>query len=66
MSALERALERSAHKELLPMQPGDVPDTHADVKEFFTQFNYLPDTPMQSGIEKFVAWYLDYYNVRNS
>ncbi len=63
IGALERALGREAEKNFLPLQPGDVPDTYADVSALIRDVNYCPDTPIQTGIERFVAWYRDYYQV---
>ena len=45
------------------MQPGDVPDTHANVDELMQQFDYKPATTIQDGIRNFVDWYRDYYGV---
>jgi UDP-glucuronate 4-epimerase len=61
IAALEKALGKTAQKELLPMQPGDVPDTFADVSDLAEQFQYQPATAVADGIAKFVAWYRDYY-----
>jgi len=63
IGALEQALGREAKKNFLPLQPGDVPDTYADVGALIRDVNYCPDTPIQAGIERFVAWYRDYYQV---
>jgi len=61
---LEQALGKKAVKNLLPMQPGDVADTYADVSELMTCVNYKPDTPLAEGIQNFVDWYKDYYERR--
>ncbi len=61
ITALEKGLKITAKKELLPLQPGDVPDTYADVDDLVKEFNYKPSTPMETGVEKFAQWYLDYY-----
>ena len=61
ISCLEKTLGKKAKKELLPLQPGDVPDTFADVSGLVEQFGYSPATPVEEGIRKFVAWYLEYY-----
>ena len=50
-----------AHKKLVPMQPGDVPDTYADTSELEAAVGYRPKTSVREGIAKFVARYLDYY-----
>ncbi len=63
IGALEQALGRTAHKVMLPMQAGDVPDTYADVADLVAQFDYQPQTAVTQGIARFVAWYRDYYRV---
>ena len=60
---IEQCLGRKAQKILKPLQPGDVPDTCADVEELMHDTGYSPDTPVEVGIERFVAWYRDYYRV---
>ena len=59
---LEAKLGRSAQKILLPMQPGDVPDTWADVAELSHDTGYAPSTPVEVGIERFVDWYRAYFH----
>lgn len=61
IAALERALGKQADKELLPMQPGDVPDTYADVDDLVRDFDYKPGTTVNEGVAKFAEWYLQYY-----
>ena len=61
ISAIEQAIGKKATIELLPLQPGDVPDTFADVDDLVKQFNYRPTTSVQDGIQKFVEWYREYY-----
>jgi UDP-glucuronate 4-epimerase len=61
IAALEKALGRKADMEMLPLQPGDVPDTYANVDDFVEQFYYKPATPVEQGIANFVAWYRDYF-----
>ncbi len=63
IAAIEKALGRKAEMELLPLQPGDVPDTFADVQDLVEQFDYMPATPVELGIARFTAWYRDYYKV---
>jgi len=60
---LEETLGVEAKKSLLPLQPGDVPDTYADVDDLIRDTGYAPSTPIEEGIRKFVAWYKDYYQV---
>ncbi len=63
IEVLEGCLGRVAEKKLLPMQPGDVPDTYADVKDLVDDVAYRPATPVEVGVERFVNWYKDYYQV---
>ena len=58
---LEKFLGVTAKKELLPLQPGDVPDTYADVETLISDVGYRPCTPIETGIERFVDWYRSYY-----
>lgn len=63
IEVLEDALGKKAQRRLLPLQPGDVPDTFADVSALQRDVGYAPSTPIQTGIARFVAWYRDYYKV---
>jgi UDP-glucuronate 4-epimerase len=63
IEVLEDTLGRKAEKNMLPMQPGDVPDTFADVEDLISEVGYRPATPVEVGIPRFVAWYLDYYRM---
>jgi UDP-glucuronate 4-epimerase len=63
IEVLEHCLGRKAEKTLLPMQPGDVADTFADVDELIRDFGYMPCTPIEQGVGRFVDWFLDYYQV---
>jgi UDP-glucuronate 4-epimerase len=58
---IEQALGRKAEKNLLPLQPGDVPDTYADVDDLARDVGYRPTTPVEVGVKRFVEWYLDFY-----
>ncbi|MGB5325233.1 MAG: NAD-dependent epimerase/dehydratase family protein, partial [Pseudomonadales bacterium] len=60
---LEGALGKTVEKNLLPMQLGDVPDTYADVSLLADKVGYQPKTPVKEGVEKFVAWFKQYYKV---
>jgi UDP-glucuronate 4-epimerase len=62
IAALEKALGKNAQMELLPLQTGDVPDTWANVDDLVDQFGYRPSITVEKGIERFVDWYLDYFN----
>lgn len=61
IEVLEECLGRKAERRLLPLQPGDVPDTYADVSTLVADFDYRPATPIETGVRRFVDWYLDYY-----
>ena len=63
IETLERCLGRTAEKRLLPLQPGDVPDTYADVTDLVAATGYQPATPVSDGVARFVDWYRDYYQV---
>ncbi|MCP1676582.1 UDP-glucuronate 4-epimerase [Natronocella acetinitrilica] len=63
IEVLEDALGRKAEKNLLPLQPGDVPDTYADVEDLVQDVDYRPATPVEEGVRRFVAWYREYYGV---
>lgn len=65
IEAIEDALGQKAEKEFLPLQPGDVPDTCADVSELIAAVSYKPATPVPEGIARFVQWYREYYQVRS-
>jgi UDP-glucuronate 4-epimerase len=64
IEVLEEKLGRKAELNLMPMQPGDVARTEADVEETKRQLAYAPSTPIEVGVGKFVDWYLDYYGQR--
>jgi UDP-glucuronate 4-epimerase len=61
IEVLEECLGRKAQKHLLPLQPGDVPDTCADVSALMRDTGYSPSTPVEIGVARFVEWYRDYY-----
>lgn len=63
IEALETALGKKAEKQYMPMQPGDVHKTYADVVDLVKDFDYKPETQLKEGIEEFVKWYKDYYKV---
>jgi UDP-glucuronate 4-epimerase len=63
IECLEETLGIEAQKNLLPLQPGDVPDTYANVDDLIKDVNYQPDTPIEVGIAEFVKWYKTYYKV---
>ena len=61
IGALEKALGKTAEKEYLPLQAGDVRDTYANVDDLIDQFHYKPATTVDEGINRFVAWYRNYF-----
>ncbi len=61
IGALEKFLGKKAKINFLPLQPGDVPDTFASVKNLKKKFNYKPSTSVNEGVSKFVNWYKNYY-----
>ena len=63
VALLEKELGRTAVKEMLPMQPGDVTETFADIGELAKDAGFSPSTSIEDGIARFVAWYRDYYKV---
>ncbi|NOT54156.1 MAG: NAD-dependent epimerase [Deltaproteobacteria bacterium] len=63
IGTLESCLGRTARKKLLPMQPGDVPETYADVDDLMREVGFRPATPIATGIARFVEWYREYYQV---
>lgn len=65
IEVLEDCLGMKAQKEFLPMQPGDVPKTFADVEQLKCDVGFRPHTPIEEGVKKFVEWYRDYYEVSN-
>jgi UDP-glucuronate 4-epimerase len=64
IAAIEKTLGRKAQKEFLPMQPGDVPRTEADVTDLVENLGYKPDTPVKVGIDKFINWYKSYFEIQ--
>jgi UDP-glucuronate 4-epimerase len=60
---IEACVGKKAELKLLPLQPGDVPDTSADVEELMADVGYRPNTPVELGVRNFVDWYRSYYKV---
>jgi UDP-glucuronate 4-epimerase len=63
VAVLERELGRAAVREMLPMQPGDVTETFADVTELMRDTGFRPQTSIEDGLRNFVAWYRDHYRI---
>lgn len=65
IKAVENGLGKTAKMELLPLQPGDVPASHADVTDLVRDTGYKPATPIEIGVKAFTDWYLSYYKIKN-
>jgi UDP-glucuronate 4-epimerase len=63
ISAIEEYLGKKAVMNMIPIQPGEVEKTWADVSDLENQFNYAPDTPIREGVKHFIEWYRSYFNV---
>lgn len=63
ITALEEKIGKTAEKNMLPIQAGDVPSTYADVSDLIKDLGYKPNTPIKEGISKFVDWYREFYKV---
>lgn len=61
IEAIEEALGKKAEKNYMPIQPGDVPATWADVSDLFRDMDYQPGTPVKEGVKRFIHWYMDYF-----
>jgi UDP-glucuronate 4-epimerase len=61
INAIESSLDQKAKKNFLPMQPGDVPITYADISDLENDFNFKPSTSIEDGINNFVRWYKEYF-----
>ncbi len=65
IAVLEKCLGRTARKEYLPMQPGDVYETYADVQELMNDYGFKPSTTIEEGLGRFAEWFLSYYQYKN-
>jgi UDP-glucuronate 4-epimerase len=65
IEVLEECLGKKAEKIFLPMQPGDVPATYANVDDLVRDVGFKPDTPIEEGIKRFVEWYKEYYRIKD-
>ena len=63
IAAIEKSLGKMARKEFLDLQPGDVPATYADIDDLVRDVGFKPDTPIETGIQRFIDWYRDYYDI---
>jgi len=64
IEVIEECLGRKAQKNFLPMQPGDVPETFADIDDLVRDVGYRPATPIETGVRHFVDWFCQYYGYR--
>lgn len=64
IEAIENKLGKIAKKNFLPLQAGDVPETYANVEDLFRDIDFKPETTIQEGVNNFIDWYLDYYEVK--
>jgi UDP-glucuronate 4-epimerase len=62
IEVLENCLGIQAQKNILPMQPGDVPSTYADIDDLVRDVGFKPSTSIETGVAKFIAWYRSYYH----
>ncbi len=65
IGAIEQAIGKKAEKQLLPMQPGDVAATYADIDALIEAVDYHPRTPIQEGIDNFIEWYMNHMGERH-
>ncbi len=63
IACIEKAAGKSAKKNFLPLQPGDVPATYADIDDLKSDIGFAPRTSIEEGVQRFVAWYRDYYGI---
>ena len=63
IKAIESALKIQAKMEFLPLQPGDVPDTYADISDLVKEFKFKPQMQLNQGVQNFINWYKDYYKI---
>ncbi len=63
ISTIEEALGKKAQKNMLPIQPGDVPATYADVDDLIADVGFKPATSIEDGVGRFVEWYREFYKV---
>jgi UDP-glucuronate 4-epimerase len=61
IAVIEKVIGKEGKKEFLDLQPGDVPATYADVDDLINDVGFKPDTPIETGIKRFVEWFKNYY-----
>ena len=60
---IEKNLGKKALIQFMPLQPGDIPRSYADTQKLQKDFHFIPQTPIQVGVARFVSWYKKYYNI---
>lgn len=65
IEAIENKLDKKAIKNYMELQPGDVPETYANVDDLYESIQFKPQTSIQEGVNQFIDWYLDYYKVED-
>jgi UDP-glucuronate 4-epimerase len=63
IEAIEDTLGVKARKDFLPMQPGDVPNTYADIEDLIKDFEYQPSYNLKQGVKNFVLWFKEFHNL---
>ncbi len=61
---IEKTLGKTARKTYMDLQPGDVVSTYADIDDLIADVGFKPQTPLETGIERFIAWYREYYSAK--
>ncbi|SOC44713.1 NAD-dependent epimerase [Salinicoccus kekensis] len=64
IEAIEKRLGKKSKKNFMDLQPGDVPETYANVEDLYNNINFKPETNIQDGVDNFIDWYLEYYNIK--
>jgi len=63
IETIEKTLGKTSEKEMMPIQPGDVPETYADVDALIEDVGFKPETSIEDGVSRFVEWYHEYFSV---
>jgi UDP-glucuronate 4-epimerase len=66
IEAIEKKLGKTIEKNMLPIQPGDVPATFADVDALVKNLGYKPETDIQTGIDNFIDWYMEFFQINKN
>jgi len=63
VETIEKTLGKTAEKEMMPIQPGDVPATYADVDALIEDVGFKPETSIEDGVARFIEWYREYFSI---